>query len=122
MPSLVGATSTTSGGASVLLKQRACDPMKLNCVVVRGFNDDDVVDLARLTLENDWDVRFIEMMPFGEITEFQQDNVVSFQEIRERVESVFGPLEETRYDYVDPSRPLPYSRRHGHARFYQQCD
>lgn len=80
-------------------------PMKLNCVVVRGFNDGDVVDLARLTLENEWDVRFIEMMPFGEITEFQQENVVPFQEIRQRVESVFGPLEETHYDFVDPSRP-----------------
>jgi cyclic pyranopterin phosphate synthase len=81
-------------------------PMKLNCVVVRDFNDEDVIDLARLTLENEWEVRFIEMMPFGEITEFQQGNVVSYQEIRRRIESVFGPLEETRYDYVDPSRPF----------------
>ncbi len=81
-------------------------PMKLNCVVVRDFNDEDVIDLARLTLENDWEVRFIEMMPFGEITEFQQGNVVSYQEIRRRIESVFGPLEETVYDFVDPSRPF----------------
>ena len=82
-------------------------PIKLNCVVVRNFNDgDDMVQLARLTLENDWDVRFIEMMPFGEISDFQQTNVVTFQEMRQRIESVFGPLEEAGYDFVDPSRPF----------------
>ncbi len=81
-------------------------PIKLNCVVVRHFNDDDIVDLARLTLENDWEVRFIEMMPFGGVSDFQQGNVVSFQEMRQRVEAVFGPLEEVGYDFVDPSRPF----------------
>jgi len=82
-------------------------PVKLNSVVVRNFNDnEDMIDLARLTLENDWDVRFIEMMPFGEITDFQQTNVVTYQEMRHRIESAFGPLEEATYDFVDPSRPF----------------
>lgn len=82
-------------------------PIKLNSVVVRGFNDgQDMIDLARLTLENDWEVRFIEMMPFGEISDFQQGNVVSFAEMRQHVETVFGPLEEASYDFVDPSRPF----------------
>lgn len=81
-------------------------PIKLNSVIVRGFNDgQDMIDLARLTLENDWEVRFIEMMPFGEISDFQQGNVVSFAEMRQRIEAVFGPLEEAGYDFVDPSRP-----------------
>ena len=81
-------------------------PVKLNCVVTRGFNEEDVIDLARLTLENEWEVRFIEMMPFGEVSDFQLSNVVSFREIREKVESVFGPLEEASYDFIDPSRPF----------------
>jgi len=81
-------------------------PIKLNSVVVRNFNEEDMIDLARLTLENDWDVRFIEMMPFGEISDFQQTNVVTFHEMRERIESSFGPLEEAGYDFVDPSRPF----------------
>lgn len=82
-------------------------PIKLNSVVVRNFNDgDDMVQLARLTLENDWEVRFIEMMPFGEISDFQQTNVVTFQEMREQIEAVFGPLEEASYDFLDPSRPF----------------
>ncbi|MCB0044129.1 MAG: GTP 3',8-cyclase MoaA [Caldilineaceae bacterium] len=81
-------------------------PIKLNCVVVRNFNDEDVVDLARLTLAHDWEVRYIEMMPFGEITDFQQSNVVSFRQMRDIVEAAFGPLEEAGYDFVDPSRPF----------------
>jgi cyclic pyranopterin phosphate synthase len=82
-------------------------PMKLNSVVVRNFNDsEDMIQLARLTLENDWEVRFIEMMPFGEIADFQQTNVVTFKEMKERIESAFGPLEEAGYDFVDPSRPF----------------
>src|SRR5687768_7700729 len=44
-------------------------PIKLNCVVMRGINDDEVADFARLTLENDWHVRFIELMPVGEMRE-----------------------------------------------------
>lgn len=82
-------------------------PIKLNSVVVRNFNDGvDMIEMARLTLENDWDVRFIEMMPFGEITDFQQTNVVAFQEMRSTIEQVFGTLEEASYDYHDPSRPF----------------
>jgi cyclic pyranopterin phosphate synthase len=46
------------------------------------------------------------MMPFGEITDFQQTNVVTYKEMRERIETVFGPLEEASYDFVDPSRPF----------------
>ena len=52
-------------------------PIKVNAVVVRGFNDEDVVDLAALTLKNTWQVRFIEMMPFGEVTGFAQAQVVT---------------------------------------------
>ena len=82
-------------------------PIKLNAVVVRNFNDgQDMVDLAQLTVENDWEVRFIEMMPFGEIGDFQQTNVVTYAEMKERIEAHFGPLEEVGYDYVDPSRPF----------------
>ena len=57
-------------------------------------------------MENDWEVRFIEMMPFGELSEFQQTNVVTYAEMRRRIEAHFGPLEEASYDFVDPSRPF----------------
>ena len=39
-------------------------PVKINCVVMRGLNDDEIVDFVALTEELDIDVRFIEYMPF----------------------------------------------------------
>jgi cyclic pyranopterin phosphate synthase len=68
-------------------------PIKLNAVVVRGFNDDDVADLARLTIDHPWQMRYIEMMPFGDVAGFAQQQVVTEAEIRARIEQDFGPLE-----------------------------
>jgi len=67
-------------------------PIKLNAVVVRGYNEEDVVDLARLTREHPWRVRFIEMMPFYGATELQIAQMVTTQEIQERIEEALGPL------------------------------
>ena len=52
-------------------------PVKLNAVVVRGYNEEDVVDLARLTRDHPWQVRFIEMMPFSGATDLQTGQMVS---------------------------------------------
>jgi cyclic pyranopterin phosphate synthase len=68
-------------------------PIKLNAVVVRGFNDEDVAELAALTIENDWQVRFIEMMPFGDVAGFAQQQVVTDEEIRAAIEATLGKLE-----------------------------
>ena len=68
-------------------------PIKVNAVVVRGFNDDGLADLARLTLDHAWQVRFIEMMPFGDVADFAQQQVVGGAEIREHIEKELGPLE-----------------------------
>ncbi len=68
-------------------------PIKINAVVVRGYNDDDVAGLAALTLEHPWQVRFIEMMPFGQVAQFAQEGVVSQQEVIDRIEAKLGPLE-----------------------------
>ncbi len=45
-------------------------PLKLNTVIVRGLNADELPALARLTLEHDWHVRFIELMPIGNTQEW----------------------------------------------------
>jgi len=68
-------------------------PVKLNAVVVRGYNEADVVDLARLTLEHPWQVRFIEMMPFAGATELQLNQVVTAGEIQARIEAALGTME-----------------------------
>ena len=68
-------------------------PIKLNAVVVRGYNEADVVDLAGLTVENPWQVRFIEMMPFAGATDLQRNQVVTTNEVQERIEDALGPLQ-----------------------------
>ncbi len=88
-------------------------PIKLNCVVTRGFNDDEVADLARLSLDNDWEVRFIELMPLGSVADFQHDQVVPSTETKARIEAALGPLELVAgHNGHDPARPyrLPGAR------------
>jgi cyclic pyranopterin phosphate synthase len=83
-------------------------PLKINAVVARGFNEDDVVGLAGLTLAHPWQVRFIEMMPFGEVANFAQDAVVSQAEIIQRIEAQLGPL-----------LPVDDGKLDGEARLYR---
>ncbi len=68
-------------------------PIKLNAVVVRGYNEPDVVDLARLTRQHPWQVRFIEMMPFAGATDLQLNQAVTAAEIKALIETELGPLE-----------------------------
>lgn len=80
-------------------EQAGLTPLKLNGVVVKGYNEEDVIDLAALTLERDWQFRFIEMMPFGGVTEMQTQNVITAKQVQDKIESEFGPLEATgKYD------------------------
>ena len=70
-------------------------PIKLNMVVMRGLNDDEVVDFARLTLDHPWHVRFIELMPVGEMASLTFEHVVPSDEILSRISDALGPLEPT---------------------------
>ena len=80
--------------AGIQAAERVGLKLKLNAVVVRGLNDtEDVVALAQLTREHPWQVRFIEMMPFGGISEFQLSHSVPEQELRDRIAAALGPLE-----------------------------
>ncbi len=65
-------------------------PVKINVVVVRGLNDDEVVDLARLSLGADWHVRFIEVMPLGGGVHWRGDGVVPMTEVRKRIAEALG--------------------------------
>jgi cyclic pyranopterin phosphate synthase len=74
-------------------EEAGLSPIKLNAVVVRGYNEADVLDLASLTRQHNWQVRFIEMMPFAGATDIQVNQAVTAAEIKARVEAEFGPLE-----------------------------
>ena len=74
-------------------------PIRLNVVVMRGVNDDEVVEIARTTLEKDWQVRFIELMPFMDEQETCIRDAspalgfVPAQEVKRQIEEALGPLE-----------------------------
>jgi cyclic pyranopterin phosphate synthase len=71
-------------------------PIKLNAVVVRDYNEHDVAELARLTIDRDWHVRFIELMPLGggECARLSLSQYVPNPETRARIEAELGRLVE----------------------------
>jgi cyclic pyranopterin phosphate synthase len=76
-------------------------PIKLNAVVVKGYNEEDVVDLARLTLDHPWQMRFIEMMPFGGVTDVQTGQIITAAQIQERIQLRLGPMEPSNNGNLD---------------------
>jgi cyclic pyranopterin phosphate synthase len=78
-------------------------PVKINMVPVRGLNDDEIEDFARLTLTEPKNIRFIEFMPFGKGTQWSRHRCVGAQEMRERVEAV-APMEPVKLRKYGPAR------------------
>jgi cyclic pyranopterin phosphate synthase len=68
------------------------EPVKLNVVVMRGINDDEVLDFARLTLEHRAHIRFIELMPVGEMAHLTDAHIVPSDELLGRF-AALGALE-----------------------------
>jgi cyclic pyranopterin phosphate synthase len=66
-------------------------PVKLNMVVMRGINDDELADFARLSRDTDLHVRFIEFMPVGASSRWNTDTYLCSDRIKERLEN-FGEL------------------------------
>jgi GTP 3',8-cyclase len=60
-------------------------PIKINVVVMRGINDDEIEDFARLTIDHAWHVRFIELMPVGEMSGLTWEHIVPSDEVLSRI-------------------------------------
>jgi cyclic pyranopterin phosphate synthase len=69
------------------------DPLKLNVVVIRGVNDHEVLDLAALTINRQWHIRFIEFMPIGNAQLFGNQGWVASADLRQRIRDVWGLTE-----------------------------
>ncbi len=74
--------------SAIAAEKAGLDPIKINVVVMRGTNDDEIVDFARLTMEHPWHVRFIELMPVGDMREATWEKVVPTSEILDRIASL----------------------------------
>ena len=70
-------------------KNADLQPIKINAVIVRGYNDDEIVDFARFARENDLAMRFIEFMPLDSGHEWKREMIVSGKEIRRKINEVY---------------------------------
>jgi GTP 3',8-cyclase len=82
-------------------EEAGLSPIKLNMVVMKGVNDDEVVDFARLAREKGYLVRFIEFMPLDGDGIWSNDKVLPSRRIQERIEDEFPLVPE------DDDRPGP---------------
>ncbi len=91
-------------------KEAGLQPIKINAVIVRGHNEDEVADFAVFAREHDVKMRFIEFMPLDSGHDWSREDVVSGREIRERISARFplAPLQvergsetSTRYRFAD---------------------
>ena len=91
-------------------KRAGLQPIKINAVIVRGHNEDEVVDFAAFAREHDVKMRFIEFMPLDSGHDWSREMVVSGREIRERISERFplvasdvvrGSETSSRYRFAD---------------------
>jgi cyclic pyranopterin phosphate synthase len=91
-------------------KDAGLQPIKINAVIVRGHNEDEVADFAAFAREHDVKMRFIEFMPLDSGHDWSREDVVSGKEIRQRIEERFplarvdvdrGSDTSSRYRFAD---------------------
>ncbi|KAI8068369.1 hypothetical protein BC940DRAFT_273342 [Gongronella butleri] len=90
--------------------------IKINCVVMRGVNDDQVLDFVALTKSWPIRVRFIEYMPFDG-NRWQRDKLVPYRELVDRIESVYGRMEKCTDDAHDTTKLYKVPGYAGHVGF-----
>ncbi len=74
-------------------KEAGFSPIKLNVVAIKGINDDEIQQLARLSVHQPYTVRFIEFMPIGKKSCWHREKVITSDEIKSRLESM-GSLQQ----------------------------
>lgn len=84
-------------------KEAGLDPVKINCVLLRGFNDDQIIPFGKFAREHGVAVRFIEFMPLEEDRVWTPEIVVPLAEVVERM-SAFMPLREVEHGYSETAR------------------
>ena len=101
-------TRVPNGYDNVLAGIRAArrvglEPVKVNCVLLRGFNEDQIIPFGMFAREEGVVVRFIEFMPLEEDRTWTRDKVVSLEEIVARM-SEYKPLVEIEHEHSETAR------------------
>jgi GTP 3',8-cyclase len=98
-----------------LFAARRCglDPIKINTVIERGMNDDEIVELAEFARAHDFPLRFIEFMDVGNANNWNSEKTVSKREILERLHSHRPLREKGRGDASAPAVEYTFSDGRG---------
>ncbi|XP_060817304.1 molybdenum cofactor biosynthesis protein 1 isoform X2 [Bombus pascuorum] len=83
--------------------QLGYNPVKINCVVMKGSNDDEIIDFVNLTKDRPIDVRFIEYMPF-QGNEWKENKMVSFEAMKNLIRDTYPDLQRLPNEYNDTSK------------------
>jgi len=84
------------------------NPVKLNVVVMKGINDDEILDFARLTLQYPLNIRFIEFFPTSKRSEELTYRIIQNAEVKKKITDYFGELEQV--SGVKGNGPAEYYR------------
>jgi len=82
--------------------------VKLNCVIMKGFNNNEIDALARLSLDKPLHIRFVELMPFGACQVWSGSRFFDAGKMKAIIEESFGPLEPV--DRLTGNGPAKYYR------------
>lgn len=95
------------------------NPLKLNVVIIPQVNDHEILDLASLTINRNWHVRFIEFMPIGNHELFSEKAWIPSAEIRQQIKAKWG-LEESSIQGNGPANVFKIPQSKGTLGFISQ--
>jgi cyclic pyranopterin phosphate synthase len=98
----VGELSTVLAGIEAA-KQAGFKKIKLNAVIMKGRNDDEIVDLAQFAIDNGLDISYIEEMPLGQVSHEREESYCSSDEVLAALQTAFT-LESSNANTGGPSR------------------
>ncbi len=64
-------------------------PIKINTVIIKGFNDDEILDFVRIARKWDHEIRFIEFMPFGDTSLWKSTDIITSKQIEDEIRRTF---------------------------------
>jgi GTP 3',8-cyclase len=91
-------------------KEAGLDPVKVNMVALKGINDDEIADFAKMSITKGWHIRYIEYMPFAD-TEDDKKKMIGIDDIKEIIEKNLGTME-----------PYGMAKGNGPAKYYKFPD
>ena len=87
-----------------IAKKEGIKPIKVNTVVIRGFNDDEIIDFCDFAANNDIVVRFIEFMPIGNSAGWHKDNIITGKEIIDIISKKYSLEKVERKEMDGPAK------------------